>query len=203
MALASQLIVESLSPLDGRKSVGFVAVSREEHSASVIVAMAESLYENHSAKILVADANLRRPALRGYFQLEPSKGLADLLAAPLSPLDTIVNKSGFNFDILTAGEVQTSRGLRFSPEAVSRVVEQLTRRYDLVLFDMGAVNDCLAAWPSLGAFGDMVLAIQCEATRWESAQRAKANLESAGAGVIAAILNQRRFYVPKWLYNLT
>ncbi len=48
----------------------------------------------------------------------------------------------------------------------------------------------------------MIMVLESEVDRWESAQSAKQAVESSGGKLIGAVINKRRQYVPQWLYRV-
>jgi Mrp family chromosome partitioning ATPase len=47
----------------------------------------------------------------------------------------------------------------------------------------------------------VILVIEAEKTRWEVARKAKEELEKAGATILGAVLNKRKYYIPRSIYR--
>ena len=52
-----------------------------------------------------------------------------------------------------------------------------------------------------GLLAGVVLVIEAEQTRFESAQRATRSLQQAQANLLGVILNKRPQHIPEWLYE--
>jgi Mrp family chromosome partitioning ATPase len=72
---------------------------------------------------------------------------------------------------------------------------------DWVLFDAPPVNHFDEGLALSGMVDGVVMVIQAEKTRWEVAQSAKQRLEDSGGRILGVVLNKRKFYIPKWLYE--
>ena len=47
----------------------------------------------------------------------------------------------------------------------------------------------------------VILVVEAECTRWQIVQQTKENIEIRGGKVLGVILNKRRFYIPKFVYD--
>ena len=78
----------------------------------------------------------------------------------------------------------------------------LSAQYRFVVIDSEAVYSSSNAL-GLAALADgVILVVRAETTRWEVAQAAVERLRQANAKLLGSVFNARRFYIPKWLYNL-
>lgn len=106
-------------------------------------------------KVLVIDANFRRPGVHRVFGLQESPGLADVLGKQLD-FGACVQASGTaNLDIMTAGTKEQRVLERLSTEAMGEVLAQARGTYDLVLIDVA---------PAIVAGDGLALAHRVDAT---------------------------------------
>lgn len=55
---------------------------------------------------------------------------------------------------------------------------------------------------TIGSLVDgVILVVRAEETRWEVAQAAAQRLSQAGAKLMGSVLNARKYYMPKWVYD--
>jgi Mrp family chromosome partitioning ATPase len=47
----------------------------------------------------------------------------------------------------------------------------------------------------------VVLVVRAGVTRWEVALTAKKQLQKVNPRLLGVVLNQRRFYIPEWIYQ--
>ena len=90
------------------------------------------------------------------------------------------------------------------PESLERFesrLSELRKDFSYILVDAPPIN----AYGDASLFGRMadglVMVLEANRTRRESAQRAKKILDAAGVTVLGAILNKRTFPIPEFLYR--
>lgn len=156
---------------------------------AINLAISMAMEINHT--VLLVDADLRHPAVHGYFGLDVEYGLSDYLTGdkPLSEL--LVHPANFpRFVILPGGRpLDNSAELLNSPKMV-RLVEEMKSRYHsrIVLFDLPpllSAADALAFSPYVDA---ALLVIEEGKTQADEAKRALGLLESTN--VIGTVLNK-------------
>src|SRR5262249_38882675 len=86
-------------------------------------------------KVLIIDANFRRPGVHRVFALREGPGLADVLSG-VSSEEAIQHTSDPRLDLLSAGSREKRVFEMFSSERFSQLLAELKARYDLVLVDV-------------------------------------------------------------------
>ncbi|MBX3388688.1 MAG: AAA family ATPase [Phycisphaeraceae bacterium] len=86
-------------------------------------------------KVLLIDANFRRPGMHRVFALRETPGLADVLTG--TPVeDAIQHTSDARLDVLSAGTREKRVFEMFSGERLSQLLAEFKAKYDLVLIDV-------------------------------------------------------------------
>ncbi len=105
-------------------------------------------------RVLVVDANFRRPGVHRVFGLQESRGLSDVLAGDIA-LDDAVQQSGVhNLAVLTAGSKEKRVFERLGTGPMASLLAQAGERYDMVLLDVA---------PAIVAGDGLALAARCDA----------------------------------------
>lgn len=120
---------------EGRRSL-LVLAGMPGSGATTVVSNLALACAGAGERVLVIDANLRRPAIHKTFQVSEGPGLGDVLAGQVS-LEQAVQESGTpNLSLITAGSI-ANRAVpeRLSSEAMSRVLNEAAARYDRVILD--------------------------------------------------------------------
>jgi capsular exopolysaccharide synthesis family protein len=86
-------------------------------------------------RVLVIDANLRRPAHHRIFGLPEAPGLADVLAGTHTLDNTVQRSADRRVDVLVAGTRENRVFERLSTDAMGAVLRRAREQYDLVLID--------------------------------------------------------------------
>lgn len=85
---------------------------------------------------------------------------------------------------------------------VRSVFEDLRNNFDMIVLASEAAMTTGSSGVLSALADGSVIVVEAERTRSPVAQELKAMLETAGGRVIGAVLNKRRFYIPRWVYNL-
>lgn len=125
------------------------AVPREGKTfMSVNLAMSIAMEVDRS--VLLVDADIMRSSVCGVLGIEAEQGLTDFLSRRDIALDDVVLKTDVqNLAVLPSGQHHSHMTERFASGRMARLIEKLSRAYDVVLFD---------SMPLLARSGSSVLA---------------------------------------------
>ncbi|MBW4518921.1 MAG: polysaccharide biosynthesis tyrosine autokinase [Scytolyngbya sp. HA4215-MV1] len=123
------LVISSALPSDGKSTVSL-------NLAQAAAAMGQ--------RVLLVDADLRRPRISRLLQLPNLRGLSNLLASNTDPWQVIqrisdahpeVSISGGNLSVLTAGQIPPDPTKLLASQKMHHLVERLQSIFDLVIYD--------------------------------------------------------------------
>jgi Mrp family chromosome partitioning ATPase len=170
-------------------------------SAEICRGVGEALAAQGSGSVCLVDANLRAPSLHQLLGVGKCPGLVEATVKPGPIKDFAVRIAGVNLWLLPSGSlVAEARGLFDSDRLRSRMKE-VREEFDYVLIDA----------PPIGSFGDavllgqmadgVILVVEANSTRRETARTAKETFEGADVKLLGAVLNNRTFPIPEALYR--
>jgi capsular exopolysaccharide synthesis family protein len=113
------------------------AVPREGKTLT-IVNLALTFSESYQQRVLLIDADLRRPSIHEMFGLPSGPGLADVMRAADSPLP-LVEVSPY-LSILTAGRADANLMAQLASERIRTVIKNASASFDWVLLDTPPVG---------------------------------------------------------------
>ena len=141
-------------------------------------------------RVIVVDADLRKPRLHKFFKTNPQPGLTDVLAGEIEPWEALFEPDGLpTLRILPSGRLPGNPAELLGSDAMGQLLLRLSDVADFVLIDTSPV--LVASDPLiLSAFVDAVLfAADSEKTTRGAVQQARQQLEQVNAQVIGAIYN--------------
>lgn len=161
----------------------------EEGKSTTLANLAVTIAQSGKRVILV-DADLRRPTQHQIFELKNNVGLTDmarddaLLAAP--PLQD----SGVpNLQILTSGQLPPNPAEILGSKRMSDILAALLERADLILFDAPPVLAVTDAVVLSAKMDGVLLVVSAGKTKRENAKKARAQLEKINARILGAVVN--------------
>lgn len=170
------LLVTSASPGEGKTVT----------AANLAVVFAQA-----GRRVLLVDADLRRPAVHRIFDVPNTIGLTTMLRDEGARPEAVVRATEqANLFVLTTGPLPPNPAELLGSHRMQLVLESLRQHADMVIFDsppLQAVTDAAV----LSTFVDgTILVLRAGHTRRGTVRRAREALARAGANVLGAVLNQ-------------
>jgi len=187
--------------MKGNEHTSVLATSAlsQEGTSTVLSNLARYLASS-GKKVLLIDANARRPMIHKLFRLTNALGLTDVLEDK-AVLSDAVQEAGDKLFVLTAGKTGHA-GLNFpDTERFSSLIEQAEKKYEIVLIDCPNLKD-FKDTPALSAYVSGIILIVSEGkARKEVLKASLEALQKKQARFIGAVLNNRTFAIPGVIYE--
>jgi Mrp family chromosome partitioning ATPase len=196
----SRLVQRVFRVPNAPRALLFSGIDRGDGCTAVCAAAAQNLATTGPGSICLVDANLRYPSIHKLFDLDNSVGLSEALLQSAPMQDFAQRIAGSNLWIVPSGAaISSAQGLTGSEVMRVRLAE-LRESFDHVLIDSPALNPSSDAM-ALGRLVDaMVLVLQSNATRRETARTVIDQIRGANVNLLGAVLNKRTFPIPQNLY---
>ena len=140
-------------------------------------------------RIILIDADLRKPRLHKMLKAPNRQGLSSLLSGQAG-LDAVILASGTsNVDIITSGPIPPNPSELLGSKTMKESLSELSRRYDKVIIDCPPLAG-LADAPLVSPMADgMILVIRGGRTPRDLVIKSKKNLDAIKARVLGVVLN--------------
>jgi len=168
------ILVTSPAPGDGKSTF----------ASNLAIAMAQT-----GKRVLLVDADFRRPVQHRIFECRPGIGLSTVLAGH-EPLDKTIQSTGIaGLDILPAGPQPSNPSEILNSQSFNEVLEELSVRYEHVVIDSPAVM-AVADARILSAMSSVtVLVLRAQTSTRKAAVHARRALQSVGAAILGVVVN--------------
>ncbi|MBC7229612.1 MAG: polysaccharide biosynthesis tyrosine autokinase [Actinobacteria bacterium] len=188
------IMVTSASPEEGKTSV----------SANLGAALSEM-----GRRVLVVEADLRRPVLDRFLVEKEDKGLTSVIMGAASLDETVVTTGNENFHVLMSGPKPPNPAELVSSQAMQELLLRLREEYDYVIVDAPpvlAVSDAIAMAPMMD--GVLVVASHGIANR-DGARHTMELLSKVETRVLGVVINNVEmtgrygygYYAPYYYYS--
>jgi capsular exopolysaccharide synthesis family protein len=198
-----RLVQQLLAPqaLDAPRMVVFTAVEHGNGCTHTAVSVAETLAANGDRSVCLVEGNFRSPAMGGMFRTNNDHGFSDALSQDGAIRSFAKSVHNDRLWIMSAGRLTTESANLLSSDRLNARCKELRQEFDIVIVDappLGHYADAIA----LGRLSDgVVLVIEAESTRRESALAAVESLRSSDVTILGAVLNKRVYPIPQKLYS--
>ncbi|MGH9218459.1 MAG: GumC family protein [Vicinamibacterales bacterium] len=184
---ARVVAVASSQPLEGKTTT------------AVNIAMALAV---GGARVLLIDADMRRPSVHKALRMNNDRGLSQLLAGQARMREVVQRTHDPNLLTITAGRTPANPSELLASDRMRALLSGLeTGPFDWIIIDTPpvlAVTDAVILAPLVGG---VAFVIGAEMTRWSLAERAVETLLGANPRTVAAILNKVNFGRNKYYYS--
>lgn len=143
-------------------------------------------------RVLIVDADMRRPVVHSYLGLSISPGFSDILAGKARWSECVHETNFANLHAITAGKQPGNPGDLLESRNCEVTIREVRDAYDIVVFD---VPPALAVADTEGFAGKLdALVLLCRSRKLTRAivARTTERLRSAGANLIGSVLNADR-----------
>lgn len=140
-------------------------------------------------KVLLIDADLRRPALARLLGEDPIPGVSNVLVGQANVENAIRESIRTNLDVLFAGDVPPNPSELLGSEQMQELIETMSREYDYVLVDAPPVNlvsDCCIVASLLDG---IVLLARSGVARKDGVKQAINQLRMTNTKILGCVLN--------------
>jgi capsular exopolysaccharide synthesis family protein len=171
------LLVTSAAPEEGKSTV----------VSNLAVVMAQA-----GKRVLVVDADLRKPQQHRVFEVSNHRGLTNVLVGQVDAAEVVTETLVPGVHLLTSGPIPPNPAELLDSERARSLWGQLAQEYEHVLLDsppLLAVADSVILSSQVEG---VVVVVRAGVTRIDLLRESRALLEKAGARVLGAILNEIR-----------
>lgn len=184
-----------------RTSIGFVGLGGERRPSMVITSSVSSEGKTETStnlarvlalageRVLLIDADLRRPAVGERLGIDSELGLSDVLTGRGSLQDLIINVGPGNLGVLPAGTVPPNPSELLGSEAMQHLLATVERQYDYVLLDAPPLLPVTDAVILAAETGGAVVVSRASTVRRHQLAAALNALESADVALLGVVLN--------------
>ncbi|MEH7416926.1 CpsD/CapB family tyrosine-protein kinase [Neobacillus drentensis] len=141
-------------------------------------------------KVLLIDANIRRPALHSFFNTSNSIGLTDVLTGRLSFSEAVFHTEVWRLDLLPSGVVPFNPVELIGSQRMQELLKKVEQSYEVIIIDSNSVLEVTDTKLLASQCDGVILVTQNGKTKLEKATEAKKVLDFAKAKIIGVVLNR-------------
>jgi capsular exopolysaccharide synthesis family protein len=144
-------------------------------------------------RVVVVDANLRRPGQHVLFSMDPDgKGLSSVVAGKMSLEEAIMHTKIENLSVLTSGPAVSNPAEMLDSESFARILRKLAEEHDRVIIDSPAVIAVADAQILSTLCDATVLVVRAKASSRRISVLAQDRLASVDARILGVVVNDVR-----------
>lgn len=185
-----------------RTNIQFSMIDKDLQTISITSATASSgkstiasnlagAFAAEDTKVLLVDADMRKPTIHKIFRVQNTQGLTNVLTDRHLRLSDVAHRSYVeNLDFITCGVIPPNPSELIGSKRMEELIEQMKEEYDLVIFDnppLLAVTDAQVMATKVD--GTIVVVPKGEVSK-DELEKAASLLENVKANVLGTVLNK-------------
>lgn len=186
-ATRTNIIFSLAEKTEGCKTIVITSAIPNEGKTTICLNLALSFAQTE-AKVLVIDADLRKPKVHTYLNLENNIGLTNVLAG-LDDISTAIKKHTSGFDYIPSGHIPPNPVELLSSKKMEELLEQLSQSYDYIFIDTPPVMIVTDASALARYSTGVILVAKYMFTTRENLEKAISNLKFVNANILGILLN--------------
>ena len=189
-------LLYALSPTNG-KIVAVTSSNAGEGKSTVSINLALTM-ASANVKVLLIDADLRRPTIHKKLRIDNSTGLSKFIVGFETMSDSLKRNVFTNLDVMTSGPIPPNPSELLGSENMRVFLQKASDYYDYIIIDTPPVNivtdvavmsDCISGVLLVTSYGN---------TTFEDVKKANSILEKVNAKllgmVLAGVENKKSIY---------
>ena len=171
------VVVSSAEPNAGKSTV----------SCNLAITMAQT-----GARVLLIDADMRKPSQHKTFRVKKTNGLSRILSNQCTLEECICREVARGLDLLPSGSLPPNPSELLSSEAMRDMLDQLSVQYDYIFIDtppLGVVSDSLVLSELTAG---IILVTRQGQTTYEELQNAVDSVKNVEGTVLGVVISDMR-----------
>jgi protein-tyrosine kinase len=173
------------------KTIMITSPNPDEGKSTTIANLAV-VFAQQGKKVLLVDADLRKPTIHDTFHISNTIGLTNILMKQSAIGDTIKETPVTDLFILPSGTIPPYPAELLGSTAMSQLIERVKVDFDIVLFDTPPLFAVTDAQIMANKCDASILVVKSGSTEIEGAIRAKDILMSASSKLLGTVLNSKK-----------
>lgn len=168
---------------------------------STVAANTAIAFAQEGKKVLLVDADLRKPTMHHTFNKLLSPGFTNLLMIQWK-IDDVVKESGIKgLDLITCGPIPSNPAELLGSTSMDLFIKEAKALYDIVIFDAPPVLSVADAQILSEKCDGTILVISAGSTEKRFAVKTKEVLQSSKANILGTILNNFKLEKGHYYYE--
>lgn len=177
------------SSVDERTQVIMVTSAGPEEGKSTVISNLAVTYAQDERKVLLIDADMRKPTGHRTFQLSNRTGLSSMLSRQ-SDLEEVIQETEVpNLYVMTAGPIPPNPAEMLNSNRMVNMMQLLREQFDMILIDTPPVLAVTDAQLLASNSDGVLMIINSGKVKKDIAMKAKENLLRVNARMLGVILN--------------
>lgn len=168
---------------------------------STVAANTAVVFAQEGKRVLLVDADMRKPTVHYTYHLTNTLGLSNLLTRQESVENVLKPSEVENLQIITSGPIPPNPAELIGSKTMEKVMEEMKGLFDVIIFDAPPVLSVADAQILSNKCDGTVLVLNAGETEKDGIVKAKDALASSQANIIGVVLNNFQLQKDHYYYQ--
>ena len=184
---------------DKIQSIMFTGEKPGSGCSRTAAGFALSLAGAYEQNVLLIDINLRNPGIHKFFKSSDTLDLFEVCENSLSEID---KKSRDRLFVITCDEVKEEGAEAFfDSDRFETLLKRMREEFDYIVLDGPPVITSSETRFIVPKVDGVILMLESEESRQHMAIKVKQKVELARGKFLGVVIDQRKYYIPNWIYR--
>ena len=170
------------------KTISITSAMPKEGKTSTVVNMAVA-FSQLKKKVLIVDADLRRPRMYRIFKLKNTGGLSGYLTGKVNIKEAVQKSDINNIWVLPSGPIPPNPSELLNSDKMQRMLDELKKGFDVIILDSPPVVAVVDPVITASIVEGTILVVQSGQTKEKAFIDAAEELRRGKAKILGAVLN--------------
>ena len=157
---------------------------------STVAANIAAVFADQGKKVVLIDADMRKPTVYKTFNIRNTMGLSTLITSRDAQIGDVVQYiEDADLDIISSGPIPPNPSELLNSNRMNEIIKELEKIYDLVLFDMPPVVSVTDAQIMATKTDGVVFVVRRNIAHTEDVAQAKELLDMVHANILGVVFN--------------
>ncbi|MEH7163233.1 CpsD/CapB family tyrosine-protein kinase [Priestia megaterium] len=177
-----------------------VTSSGAEEGKSTTTSNLATVYAQQGLKVLLIDADLRKPTGHYTFRLENHIGLTNVLTRQSTLAQAVQESEIPHLSVLTSGPIPPNPSELLASAQMAELLKEMREQFDMIIFDTPPILAVADAQILANQVDGTILVVSSGKTEKDAALKSKELLSNAQGKLLGVVLNNRKVEEGNYYY---